>query len=361
MYFRPVLSFTRTTARRAHLTNFSWLRRVHTQSDVSEYDIKYADKLHQKANEKGVALDELKVQARQEARRKQKEEAEVALVRKFQSETILRADGVTQSTAKKPLPSPRKDSSPIKPLSSILNVTKLLATPHTSSQISALWTAYHASRSGGTGRGHICASLPLDAYDTMTNVAKRYSSFVLPLPRQIKPEALSVGDTSEPAHEFFYLQWDFHPPPSQPSATEPHLFQSVPPTPRGTALPPVSTVLFTPLQEYKSRNSFATPYLVLTFHTDLSHSHGLVLLRGEITPSAAMTNGEPTQDVAGRYLLNQVDAQLLAMGIQKYYLWGEKKGAKASGSPAEELLRRFHERPDDFDWQELLKQSEVTV
>ena len=244
------------------------------------------------------------------------------------------------------------------PLSSILNVPKLLATPHTPSQLSALWTAYHASRSGGTGRGFICASLPLESYNTMMAIAKKYSVFVLPVPRQSEPVAPTEGTTPQSAHEFYFLQWDFHPSPPQPSAAEPDPFN---PATSDNTLPQVSTVLFTPLQEYKLRNSFATPYLVLTFYTDLSSSHGLVLLRGEITPSAATAAPPNVPDTMERYLLTQMDAQLLAMGVQKFYLWGERKEADARGSAAEQLLRQFHENPQDFDWHELLKHSAVTA
>ncbi|KAI6045188.1 ATP11-domain-containing protein [Pisolithus marmoratus] len=336
----PALSLTRATARRVRLTSYASvcrLRRLHTQLDTSGYDIKYADKLRQKAKEKGIDLDELKTQARREAHHKQKE-TENAFVRKCHPKTIPVADGVTQSTKK--TPSPRKDSSPIKPLSSILNVTKLLA-----------YTTYVIAKYLPFG--------PPTMHPALAAQAERYPSFVLPVPRQIQSETSPLAGTSEPAHEFFYLQWDFHTPPLQPSATEPDPFQAIPSTPSGTALPPVSTVLFTPLQEYKLRHSFATPYLVLTFHTDLSYSHDLVLLRGEITPSAVMTDAEPGRDVAGRYLLNQVDAQVLAMGIQKYYLWGKHGEARNSG--AEKLLKQFHEKPDDFDWKELLRQSVITV
>jgi len=189
----------------------------------------------------------------------------------------------------------------------------------------------------------------------MMAIAKKYPVFVLPLPRQPDPAAASEGSTAETAHEFYFLQWDFHPPPPQPSAADPDPFN---PPSSDNALPQVSTVLFTPLQEYKLRNSFATPYLVLTFYTDLSSSHGLVLLRGEITPSAATASPE---NAPGRYLLSQVDAQMLAMGIQKFYLWGERKGPDARDSAAEELLRQFHEKPQEFDWHELLKHSTVTA
>lgn len=332
------------TRPRAHLIlrGLSWARCVHSRVD-SSYDRKYAAKLHQKAKEKGIGLDELKEQARQEAHRKQVGAAAPSSLK----HRILPDGEPSQSPGTS---STRKDSAPVKPLSSFFNIPKLLATPHTPSQIFSLWIAYHASRSAGTGRGFVWASLPVESYNTMIAIAKKYPVFVLPVPRQPEPAAASEGT----AHEFYFLQWDFHPPPPQPSAADPDPFK---PPSSDNALPQISTVLFTPLQEYKLRNSFATPYLVLTFYTDLSSSHGLVLLRGEITPSAATAAPDTTE----RYLLSQVDAQMLAMGVQKFYLWGEKKGPDARDSAPEELLRQFHETPHEFNWQELLKHSALTA
>jgi ATP synthase mitochondrial F1 complex assembly factor 1 len=106
-------------------------------------------------------------------------------------------------------------------------------------------------------------------------------------------------------------------------------------------------VLFTPLQEYKFRQTFAQPYLGLTHYTDLATTHGIVLMRGEITSSPSSTD---------KYLLSQSDAQLLALGVQRFYL--------ASGDDDSErkaaLLRRFHEVPDDFQWEELLVVGDPT-
>jgi ATP synthase F1 complex assembly factor 1 len=118
--------------------------------------------------------------------------------------------------------------------------------------------------------------------------------------------------------------------------------------------PRTSTVLFTPLREYKLRGTFATPYLVLTHYTDLAQTHGVVLLRGEITPySAASAAGAAIQGVEGQNLLTQHDAQRLAMALQRFYLWDQGKG------DAERLLRLFHETPEQFEWTELLKYAEV--
>jgi len=233
------------------------------------------------------------------------------------------------------------------PLSSILNLPRILSFPHTADQISVLWTAYHASRSGGTGRGFICASIPLTSFRQLEERSRRYPSFVVPLPRtlgEVPPEVPFVkGQTP---HEFYYLQWDFHVSPEVPS-TEEILFRK-PTKPSSLSNPQACTVLFTPLQEYKLRGSFATPYLVMTFYTDLAATHGVVLLRGEITPG-----GE-------RYMLTQADAQVLALALQKFYLWNTENDPSQL-SEGERLLRAFHETPQDFKWEDLLKFHQLSI
>lgn len=231
------------------------------------------------------------------------------------------------------------------PLSSILNLSKLLESPHSAEQISLLWQAYHASRSSGTGRGYLCATIPVEAYEKMVSVATKYPSFVIPVPRDAAQVSEPPASKDQRAHEFFYMEWGFHGAPTEPHSADADLFIIPKPSPN----PQTSTILFASLQEYKLRTSFATPYLVLTHYTDLARSHGIVLLRGEITPSAS-NSGDAGGD--GRYMLNQQDAQLLALGTQKFYLWNE--GFKGR----EELLRKFHENPTEFKWEELLKHTE---
>lgn len=104
-----------------------------------------------------------------------------------------------------------------------------------------------------------------------------------------------------------------------------------------------------PASRIQNTEQFATPYLILTMYTDLAETHGIVLLRGEITPSTA--SGSPD-----RYMLSQADAQLLAMTLQKFYLWSEN-GSDLTG---EKLLHTFHQNPQDFKWQELLEFSNTT-
>jgi len=184
----------------------------------------------------------------------------------------------------------------------------------------------------------------------MSIVGGKYPSFVLPVPR---PQKEQGKEGEEMAYEMYYMEWGFHEPPEMPSAPEPELFASkadsgAKTTPSGQN-PPISTILFTPLQEYKMRTSFATPYLVLTHYTDLVKTHGIVLLRGEITSSSGGQG----------YLLSQEDAQILSMGVQKFYLWEDKK---AEGeSRGEKILKAFHESPDAFKWEDMLEYGSQTA
>ena len=179
----------------------------------------------------------------------------------------------------------------------------------------------------------------------MASVASKYSSFVVPVPRDAS-QAAEPGSEDQRAYEFYFMEWGFHGAPVDPKSTL-DIFQK----PQPSTNPQTSTILFTPLQEYKMRNSFATPYLVLTNYTDLAKSHGIVLLRGEITPSSS--GATPEGD--GRYMLSQQDAQLLAMGTQKFYLWQDEQGEGAR------LLKTFHENPAGFKWEDLLKHADFSA
>jgi len=239
----------------------------------------------------------------------------------------------------------------LQPLSNIINIDRLFSKPHTAAQISALWTAYHAASSGGTGRGVVCASIPLDIYQRMAKVGEKYATFVVPLARPRPADAGPVQEgESDTAYEMYFMQWVFHerPPVPSPEATS-NPFAV--PSSEGSTNPPVATVLFTPLQEYKLRQAFSTPYLIATFYTDLATTHETVLMRGEITPSAA----SPTGGGPDRYLLSQEDTQMLIMQLQKFYLWSGKNDEKAV-----KVLQSFHETPEEFKWEDLIEASRLT-
>ncbi|TFK57548.1 ATP11-domain-containing protein, partial [Heliocybe sulcata] len=298
----------------------------------------------------GTSVEELRAKLKEEELERRRQ----ALASSVQQKQISPGQPTSASStseSSEPLATPssnvRKDSSPVKPLSSFLNLTKLFESSHTSEQVSALWTAYHLSRSQGTGRGYICASVPVDMYHRMTEVARKYSSFIIPVSREQEGEG-------ERAYEFYYMQWGFHESPEVPSLDPFAVKQE--------GNPQISTVLFTPLQEYKLRQAFATPYLVLTHYTDLAKTHGVVLLRGEITPSAAAPVPSGAGQEEGKFLLSQADAQALAMLLQRFYLWNAGEGVmKQKAKEREELLKGFHESPAEFEWKDLLKHTHLTL
>ncbi|KAJ7071421.1 ATP11 protein-domain-containing protein [Mycena amicta] len=279
------------------------LRRRRVPQLFRRYLHSYEDKIHKLAEQRGLTVSELRAKIQQEQKKEERE-------------------NYTPPTISEPA---RKDSSPVKPLSSLLNLTRIFATPHTADQVSALWTVYHESRSNGTGRGYLCASIPLGIYTQMAVRATKYPMFVLPLKRT------NETPDGEAAHEFYLLQWALHESPPTPSATEDNLFFAPPSSEKPPTAPNPPTS-----HQYKSRTTYATPYLVLTNYTDLAQSHGIVLLRGE--PHS--TRGT---------LLPQQDALRLTKSMQNFYL---------DASPErEKLLRAFHETPAEFEWKELLKHA----
>jgi ATP synthase mitochondrial F1 complex assembly factor 1 len=221
-----------------------------------------------------------------------------------------------------------------------MDLTRILDTPHTAEQIGALWTAYHAKKTI-EGRGLLSAVIPRATYESFLPSARKYPSFILPLPRQdAQLEAPVDAGVSNTPYEFYFMEWAHYPPPPNPRFEVESLFAK---GPAASPNPPCTTVLFTPLQEYKLRQAYALPHLVLTHYTDLADSHGIVLMRGELTPS---------QSDARRPMLSPSAAQILAFGLQQFYLPGQN-AQKAK------LLSTFHEKPDEFSWEELISASQI--
>ncbi|GAA5871253.1 hypothetical protein JCM3774_000890 [Rhodotorula dairenensis] len=230
------------------------------------------------------------------------------------AEVVKPLPSADKSSAQKPL-TPKKSDSPVKPLNDIMDLSK--ASDLTTHALSQLWTAYHQSK------GFLSAAIPLETYLRMLNSARKYPLFVLPLARVAE---LPDGQEAETATEMHLLEWSLLP---QPTATEP--------------VPPPSTVLFTPLAEYKARQEYAQPYLILTHYTDLAASHDVVLMRGEISTNVA---------------LNSTDAQVLAVRMQLFYNDTGKGGE--TERIRRDLLRSFHETPDAFDVDALIKAGTIS-
>lgn len=238
------------------------------------------------------------------------------------------------------LPIKAAGSSAIKPLSSFLNIEKILGLPP--KEIETLWRLRHAHNPNS-----ICACIPLETYERIASVARTSPQFILPLPRQ-KTELPSGEDSAEldpavaaPGADIHFLQWAFHPPASAAMADGQRL--SSPKTTKAaeerTANNHTSTIIFTHLAAYKLHGSFAEPHTTVTHYLDLADEKGLVLMHGQVMPDRGVSTAE---------------ASWLVSCVQRFYDFG----GQANGRKGE-LLRMFTRGDiDGFKIEELMEEAE---
>ncbi|WFD04629.1 hypothetical protein MOBT1_003343 [Malassezia obtusa] len=303
----------------------------------------YNQKLAAKAQERGLdSVEELAKKHREEevAKRKQeREERARAYADQVAAETAAKQGSVEerdlalqerlrlrreQEEARK-LQSDmgESQSGPVKPLSSFLDVEKIKQ--ESPENITKLWAGYH------TLRGKLSAVIPASTYTRLIETARKYPQFVIPLP---KTESVVDGE-AESAFEMQFLQWAF----------------LARPTSVSTASAPPSAVLYTSLAEYKLRQEFAQPALVLTHYTDLVESKGIVLMRGDVTERQTAESDEVKQ------VISQKEAQLLALCTQRFYNMDWSQHPSADEELRRELLRTFHQDPEAFSLEKLLEAS----
>lgn len=183
-----------------------------------------------------------------------------------------------------------------------MDVPKLLSRDPAPSRddIARLWQGYHASAASETKLGAVVSHTQ---YTKMLSVARKYPEFVIPLPRQL--------EDGQNGAEMIFLQWAF--------------------LPSADGNVDTATVLFTSLAAFKAHGTFAQPALCLTHYTDLSASHDLILLRGEIT-----TTDKGTVSMSG------TDAQLLCLRLQQYY-------GSDGDTDKRKMLEQFHKGDINLD------------
>ncbi|WVQ63767.1 uncharacterized protein L199_001921 [Kwoniella botswanensis] len=350
-----------------------------------EFEEKYGDKLNKKVKSEGVEdLDSLKLKVlapsvKAALKAKKAKEAAAAEVNLEQEEKQFREDVKGQQSASERLSDAVErrlkereikkrqgisasgenqaegDRAGIKPLSSIINLPLIHLTPHDANAISQIWTAYHTSHPT-LSNSFLSATLPSAVYKSMISIAKQNPFFVLPLPRLTEPtgetQEAKKGEVKTDEYEMFYLQWIFHPtstaslPPSDATNPEP--------------LPLTSSVIFTPLEEFKKQGEWAQPYLVLTHYPELVQSHDIVLMRGEISPASA--SGPVGSTTNPGFLLSQQQAQLLALALQRFYCTsietqGESEKQKQDRLSRANALVSFRERPEEWSWEGLVEKA----
>ncbi|KAJ3141472.1 hypothetical protein HK101_003376, partial [Irineochytrium annulatum] len=121
-------------------------------------------------------------------------------------------------------------------------------------------------------------------YSTLIERGKQFATFILPLPRT-------------DGYEFFFMQIAD------------------------------KRIYYTPLIEYKAKQEYARPCLVITHFDELGTEKGVVLMQGEL-----MTN-----------TINENDAKLLIYLTQAFYVTGTKEKLN--------LVELFHREPATFNYQ----------
>lgn len=255
------------------------------------------------------------------------------------------------------------DRAGVKPLGKILNLDVVYNAPHTDKDIASMWQLYHSSHPT-LADTFLSANIPPATYASMVRLARENPSFVIPLPR---------SEAEEGAFEMFYMQWIFHPTAMPPSTEHDAQHRSVP-------RQPTTSVIFTPLAEYREASEWAQPHLALTHYPDLHNNpirpdvtadthdsqsrdgapqhHALVLMRGEIAPAkekSALTSPLPNQALA----LTQQQAQLLALAVQRFYCadivpMGESEKAKKEREERKKSLVTFRTDPANWNWKSLV-------
>lgn len=216
----------------------------------------------------------------------------------------------------------------------MLNLPALMSAPHPFAILSQVWETLHASLALSSPSRFLSATIPAPIYASMLETARQTPQFILPLPR-------AGGE------EFFFLQWQF--------------FED------GQA-----TVVFTSLGEYKLKGEWARPFLSVTHWTELAapagdgpEHQGAVFMRAEITSTAppklaklpagmpAAASASP-QEPTERFLLTPADAQLLMLGLQRFYHL--ESGDAADREQRRDLVARFAKGDwSEDDWRGLSK------
>ncbi|WFD32067.1 Glucosaminyl phosphatidylinositol (GlcN-PI) nositol acylation protein [Malassezia sp. CBS 17886] len=292
----------------------------------------YSAKLQRKADERGLgSVEELtaelhekqtKAQAEETQRRNERTEKAAGNATVEDRDSSLRERLRTQRRereAQRQQEDPAAQG-PIKPLSAFMDMDKMAH--EAPEDVSKLWTAYHMMQD------KLSAAVPQATYTQMLANAERFPQFVLPLPRE------GSAATPDVAYEIFYMQW-----------------MMLPPSPTARGAPPPSAVLFTSLAQFKLRNEYAQPALVLTNYTDFYESKNIVLMRGDVTdrPGADGESGAP--------MLSQADAQLLTVCMQRFYnldFAHESAGTDMEADERRSLLKSFNEDPAAFDVEKLV-------
>lgn len=162
----------------------------------------------------------------------------------------------------------------------------------------------------------LVAIAPFETFMKMYVNARKYPTFVLPLPRADAIVDGQVEDANDTPMEMHFVQWSF-------------------------VGPETTHCMITTLMEYKLHGEYARPHTTLAFHQDLGAEKGIVLMEGRVDEQSSVS---------------PEDAQVLLLNVQRFY------GALSTGSDVEHqrlaLLRKFNTGDSSFSMEECISLSQ---
>ncbi|XP_020571001.1 ATP synthase mitochondrial F1 complex assembly factor 1 [Phalaenopsis equestris] len=172
-----------------------------------------------------------------------------------------------------------------KPLDSIIDIE--MAKFQSPDDLISAWEDYHL------GRGHIGTAITAQLYRALDQRSISCRHFVIPLSR-------GSGYTTM----FIQVQ--------------------------------MPSMLFTGLEDYKTRGTQATPYFTITHYTEFAESKGIVLVRGEVVLPSKLDDSE---------------ARRLLETAQSFYLNDAKY----------KLVERFNKEAHEFEFNDVLRALEMPL
>jgi ATP synthase F1 complex assembly factor 1 len=198
--------------------------------------------------------------------------------------------------------SPETPTVPYKTLESYLVLDKIKELE--GQQIEFLWRAKFQNDSQS-----LTAIAQAPTFEAMYKNARKYPTFVLPLPKE---NAQVEGEGEGTPMEIHFVQWSF-------------------------VGPYTTHCMITTLMEYKLHKEYARPHTSISFHQELQKEKGVVLMHGHVDPDSAITTSE---------------AQMLLLNVQRFY------GAFQTGSEVEkkrlQLLEAFNGGSNIFSMEECI-------
>lgn len=259
----------------------------------SSFHEKYAAKLRAKAQSQGITVEELLAKAQPES-----EKLRLSDVAELQTQTkAFRNKAVSESSKQPKTLQGLPKSKPLSmDLDSFVDVDKLR--PHAAKEIEMLWKARFLNTPNA-----FSGAMSADAFSKLYINARKYPTFVLPLPHK--------------AHgiELHYVQWSF--------VTSETVY-----------------CLITSLAQYKLHTEYAHPHTTFMLHTNLAADKQVVLTNAVIQDNEVSTE----------------NAALLVLNLQRFYTADPKT---VHGQPKADLLRQFNTGDASFSVDKLIEATET--